>query len=133
MSPGESGDVVSDTLIDNETQTHRGSSNLKICTPEIVGSNSCLEGVFVYSVNIQSLVAHLPELICQLQVHRPHILLIQETWLDKSVEDVEIADYNLVSRRDRHDNANRGGIVTYQRVDFNGLVHIENSPGEERN
>jgi len=64
--------------------------------------------------------------------HKPHIVLIQETWLDESTEHLEVPNYNLVSRRDRKATANRGGIMTLQRQDFNGLVHIKNCEEEER-
>ena len=62
MSPGESGDAMSDTLADNETQSRR-NDNLNVCTPDLEGLNSCLEGVYIYNVNIQSLNARLVELI----------------------------------------------------------------------
>ena len=61
----------------------------------------------------------------------PHILLIQETWLNASTEFVHIPGYVLVSRRDRNEGRG-GGIAAYQREDFNGLVHISNCDYEER-
>ena len=45
---------------------------------------------------------------------------------------MQIAGYSEVSRRDRHEGANRGSILTLQREDFNGLVHIRNCEDEER-
>jgi len=105
---------------------------------EIPASNACQKGVFVYSVNIQCLLAHKAELEYSLSVHRPHIVLIQETWLDASTEQVQISGYVEVSRRDRREGeegegtANRGGILTLQREDFGGLVHICNSKIDER-
>ena len=68
----------------------------------------------------------------QLELHRPHILLIQETWLDATTEHLDVPGYDVVSRRDRKTTANRGGIMTLQRKDFNGLVHIKNCDDEER-
>ena len=133
MSPGKSGDSISELALYNES--HSSSMNrINRCTPVLDGNSSNLDGIHVYSVNIQMLTAkkHLAELSFQLQLHRPHVVLIQETWLDKSTEDVEIEGYTLVSRRDRHDGSNRGGIITYQRDDFNGLVHISNSTSDER-
>ena len=102
-------------------------------TPEFAVSTSCREGISVYSINIQSLSAkHLAELNFYMQIHRPHIVLLQETWLDDTVEDVKVAGYRQVSRRDRKGTANRGGILTLQRDDFNSLVHIKNSATDER-
>ena len=65
-------------------------------------------------------------------MHRPHVVLIQETWLDPTTKDLKIAGYTEVSRRDRHAGADRGGISTFQRDDFNGLVQSRNCEDEER-
>ena len=81
---------------------------------------------------IQCLLAHLVELCFQLDLHRPHVVCIQETWLNASHESVDIPGYTICSRRDRHNGDNRGGILTLQRNDFNGLVHICNTSDEER-
>ena len=101
-------------------------------TPDLAGSNSKMNGISILSINIQCLAAKLAELIYHLEMHRPHVVLIQETWLDATTKDVQIAGYSEVSRRDRHEGANRGGILTLQRDDFNGLVHIRNCEDEER-
>jgi hypothetical protein len=78
------------------------------------------------------MLSNLHELLKQLEEWKPHIVLIQETWLDNTVEKIAITGYNEVSRRDRKTTANRGGILTLQRDDFNGLVHIKNCAVEER-
>ena len=76
--------------------------------------------------NIQRLSAHLAELVFDLQATRPHVVLLQETWLDASVECVDIAGYFTVSRKDRSEGPKRGGVLTLARNDFNRLVFIEN-------
>ena len=38
-----------------------------------------------------------------------------------------------VSRRDRRQGPNRGGVITYARVDVNNIVEFKESPGSERN
>ncbi len=63
---------------------------------------------------------------------RPHIFLLQVTWLDGSVESVTIADYRIISRKDRKDTTNRGGILSLVRNEFNRLVFIGDSVTEER-
>ena len=93
---------------------------------------SCVHGVYILTLNIQCLLAHFPELCTHLSIHRPHIVLLQETWLDSSTESVDVPGYTTISRRDRNVTANRGGILTLARDDFNGLVHINNCPEEER-
>jgi len=72
------------------------------------------------------------ELEYHLELHKPHIVLLQETWLDASTESVSIANYIVISRRDRSEKANRGGVLTLARSDFNRLVHIENSKVKKR-
>ena len=127
ISLGESRDSISDN-----------SSNLPCdnskCTLENSDMNSCQKGILVYSVNIRCIKCYknFEVLKLQLEIHRPHIELIQETWLDATTENIEVPDYDVVSRRDRKPTANRGGILTLQRKDFNGLVHIKNCDDEER-
>ena len=117
MSPGKSGDATS-------------------VSPRIQKPLACNQNlgncISIYCINIQCLLAHLPELQAHLDLHQPHIVLIQETWLDESVEHVYVSGYVIVSRRDRSTSANRGGILTLQRSTFNGLVHITNCQEEER-
>ena len=88
--------------------------------------------ICIYFVNIQCLLARLPELCFQLETCQPHVVCIQETWLDESHPDIKIPGYEICSRRDRHVGANRGGILTLRRSDFNGIVHIHNTLEEER-
>ena len=83
-------------------------------------------------LNIQCLCAHLAELEYHLEQWRPHIVMLQETWLNKSMESVEISNYIVVSKRDRSDGPNRGGILTLARSDFNNVAFIKNSDSEER-
>ena len=83
-------------------------------------------------INIRSIRGHKAELEFHLEQRKPHILMLQETWLDDSTEDIQVKGYFKVSRRDRSGEANRGGIMTLARNDFNQLVHIENSKVEER-
>jgi len=104
----------------------------KCTSKKNVFNSTSLGEVSVYSVNIQCLLARVQELNYQLELHQPHVVLIQETWLDDSTEAVKIPNYNVVSRRDRKKTANRGGILTLQRHDFNGLVHIKDCELEER-
>ena len=83
-------------------------------------------------MNIRSLRAHKAELESHLENLSPHLVLLQETWLDKSHEEIKLSNYVQVSRRDRSDVENRGGIVTYRRSDFNRIAHISDSKTEER-
>ena len=80
MSPGEAGDSISELALYNES--HSSSMNqISRCTLVFDGNCSNLDGIHVYSVNIQMLTAkkHLAELTFQLQLHRLHVVLIQES------------------------------------------------------
>ena len=88
--------------------------------------------ITILMVNIRCLSKNLVELECHLRQLQPHIVLIQDTRLDVSTESISISNYNVISRRDRSMNENRGGILTLSRSDYNKLVHIEDSLEEER-
>ena len=88
--------------------------------------------VSVYSLDVQCLLTHLAEVSFHLVLYCPQVAMFQATWLDASHEDVIIPGYELVSRRDRNLSANRGGVATYRRLDFNGIVHVEDCKEEER-
>jgi len=134
MSPGESGDAIPDAQLINESSNEFCNQSSSSCTRRPRIARQSRAGISVLTVNIQCLTAphHLAELNHQLDLHRPHVVLIQETWLDKSTEHVNVPGYTEVSRRDRSDGPNRGGILTLQRDDFNGLVKICNCLTEER-
>ena len=103
-------------------------NNLNACSSTLT---KCKNGISIYLINIQCLLARIPELIAQLELHQPHVVCLQETWLDASSKNVDIPGYEIISRRDRHEGENRGGIMTLRRWDFNGLVHIGNAKSEE--
>ena len=88
MSPGESGDVMRASRI--QMSLARNDNE-----------------ILILSHNIQCLLAHLEELIIHLNLHRPYVVLLQETWLDESVSHVTLPGYQLVSRRDRSPIANQ--------------------------
>ena len=60
------------------------------------------------------------------------IVLLQETWLDASTEELAILGYVTVSRKDRSPTPNRGGILILAREDFQNLVHVSDSVVDER-
>ena len=95
--------------------------------------NSVNEQPFViYCINIRCLLAHLSELCHYVSIYDPALILIQETWLNSSIENVVIPNYKVLSRRDRSENENRGGVITYVRNDIHVMVHMLKSPESER-
>ena len=81
----------------------------------------------ILTMNVQSLRAHKAELEFHLDQLRPHVVMLQDTWLDKSVESPSVSSYIVVSRRDRSDAPNRGGILRLVKSDFNNLAFVEDS------
>ena len=73
------------------------------------------ESVSVLHVNAQGLLSSLDELVGYLLLMKklPSILCLNETFLDPSVGDVDIEGYTLVSRLDRRDGRQCGGIAVY--------------------
>ena len=59
-------------------------------------------------------------------------------WLDASMDQIKFFGYKDISRRNRRKGkeregiANRDGILTLQREDFGGLIHICNNTKDER-
>ena len=85
MSPGESGDTMPVNKMYCTPQKVVNNDNI-FANSEVPASNSCHKGISVYSVNIRCLLVHKAELEFVLSVHTPHIVLIQEIWLDDSTE-----------------------------------------------
>ena len=136
---GESRQIVSDSNSfasspSNRLISNASNNNLNSSVHETDDSTQSIadEGIHIYFVNIRCLSAHLAELSFHLASQCPHVVCIQETWLDLSTKDEFIPEYAISSRRDRHAGSNRGGILTLYREDFNGLVHITDSVPEER-
>ena len=75
-------------------------------------------------------------LSADLEKHRPDIVGLTETWLDDSIEKLDILGYQLVSRRDREktrvSGLNHGGIALYSRVGGILVTHLEDSRVAER-
>ena len=57
----------------------------------------------VWHVNVQGLRSHVAELVARLRMseHSPHLLSLNETFLDQSVGEVEIEGYVISARWDR--------------------------------
>ena len=85
------------------------------------------------SVNIRDVVRHMAELQIRLQEHKPHILVVQETWLDESTPRVTIPGFTLVSRLDRArgPKAGYGGVALFA-SDPNLVSHLQDSTSAER-
>ena len=70
------------------------------------------KGLRIFHLNIHSLRYKLDELRLFCDKHKPHILALNETWLDESFTDEELSlqGYNIM-RRDR--NRDGGGVAVY--------------------
>ena len=86
----------------------------------------------ILSLNIRCFLHKVAELHHVIDKLQPHVIMIQETWLDQSVGHVKLADYHCISRRDRSLNQNRGGIVLYAKSHLKDIVHLMNSEVAER-
>ena len=95
-----------------------------------VQSNS--PSLTIYCINIRCLLAHKGELEYQLGVYKSHIVLIQETWLNNSIENVQLLGYTLIKRRDRSSSENRGGVISFVRCGIQNVVHLSCSLNSER-
>ena len=76
-------------------------------------------------------------LLCvDLEKHRPDIVGVVETWLDESVQSLDVPGYNLVSRRDLEktqvSGLNHGGIALSARCSGILVTHLQHSTVAER-
>jgi hypothetical protein len=69
----------------------------------------------LWHVNIQGLISSCAELVARIRIAKvkPHIICLNENFLDKSVGDVTIEGYTIVGRRDRSDGRKCGGVAVY--------------------
>ena len=88
-------------------------------------SPECLN---IVSINLRSILAHRAELEARLAELKPHIVCIQETWLDDGVENPEVDGYKIVSRRDRTETAKDGygGVLVLARDDVENIAERKN-------
>ena len=75
---------------------------------------------------------NLAELCYQIKILAPHLVLLQETCLKNSIEDICMPGYRTISRRDRAEGENRGGVIAFARLDTYNIVDVKNSDNVER-
>ena len=85
-------------------------------------------------MNIRGFLSHHVELSAHLEfIGMPSFVGLTETWLTNVVGSISLPGYTLVSRRDRNDGRQGGGIVLFARDSFVAqIVHIEDSTEYER-
>ena len=89
----------------------------------------------IFHCNIKGFLYHRAELEGQLYLMPalPNIVCLNETFLDESVDHIELGCYTLVSRRDLDDGRSGGGIAVFVRHNFAGQVILrEHSQTHER-
>ena len=89
-------------------------------------------GFCILSVNIRSLLKNSAELCVRLRTLEPDVIALTETWLDDSVASFHIPGYFSVSRRDRNDGRQGGGIALYAAERIRYVGHLEDSSDAER-
>ena len=83
----------------------------------------------IMHVNIQGLRSHLTELcaVIRLSAEPPDIVCVNETFLDKAVEQIELEGFKVVGRRDRShngDDRNCGGVIVFAKTEIADLVTL---------
>ena len=72
-----------------------------------------MQPLIVLCVNIRSLMGKLGELVGLIERLEVNLIFIQESWLDASVVNPIIPNFYVLSRRDRNEKSNRGGVIIY--------------------
>ncbi|PFX11729.1 putative RNA-directed DNA polymerase from transposon X-element [Stylophora pistillata] len=82
---------------------------------------STVKGLRICNLNVRSLVNKMDEIRVFCETHLPHVLSLNETWLDSSISDSEIQlpGYSLV-RRDK--TRRNGGVLIYISSNLNYKV-----------
>jgi len=72
------------------------------------------------------------ELVQSTKAHDIHLVLLEESWLDASIENLVLPNFAVISRRDRSEGPNRGGVVGFVRRDVNNISFLYNATIAER-
>ena len=95
-------------------------------SPESISQNrnfklSTVKGLRICHLNVRTLVDKIDEMRVFCETHRPHVLSLNETWLDSSISDSEIqlTGYLLVRRDQTRRN---GGVLIY--VSSNSITRL---------
>ena len=91
-----------------------------------------MQPLHIYICNIRSFLGKVTELVHVVKEQDIHIVMIQESWLDASVSKIDFPNFQVLSRRDRSESCNRGGILTLVRDDINNAVCIKVCDNAER-
>ena len=77
-------------------------------------------------INIRGFLSHQAELEAYLAVSEPTsaLLYLNETFLDKSIKNISISNYTLISRRDRDDGRTHGGVALFARSNIEDEVTL---------
>ena len=88
----------------------------------------------IWSVNVRKLLRRRAELEARLRNAGVHILLLQETWLSDSVEEIALQGYELVGRLDRVLGPKKGygGVAIFVRSDISNVALLEHAENAER-
>ncbi len=88
----------------------------------------------IWSVNVRKLLRRKAELEARLKNAAVDVLMLQETWLADTVEELAIEGYYLVGRLDREagPKAGYGGVAIYAKTTISCIALLEHSSGAER-
>lgn len=89
----------------------------------------------LWHLNVRGWLSHAAEVTARLRLaaRRPELLCLNETFLDRSTEDLLLEGYRLVARRDRSDHSGWGGVAVFAREGLQSRVTLlETSTTDER-
>ena len=78
----------------------------------------------ILCINIRSIIGKLGELRHVLRTLDVHLAMIQETWLDASTAELNVPGYAVISRKDRSESENRGGVLVLCRLDVKNVLFL---------
>jgi hypothetical protein len=116
---------------DDSSETQRPQKKRRGKKPS---DNKQSENIKFLLVNIRSLRNKInsAKLYLQLEQSKPDVILITETWLDSSTEEVAIPGYRSIARRDRAGDKIGGGVDIFVRNNFWNVGLLAISETSER-
>ncbi len=91
--------------------------------------------VDIMHCNIRGWISHNAELAAVVRRldRKPLLACLNETFLDKAVQQISLEGYSLIGRRDRRDGRSGGGVVIFVKSEFvDSVTLVQDSEAAER-
>ena len=94
------------------------------CTGPAAAVGNARKRFSVWQCNIRGFVSKAVQLAARVRLaqKKPDVICLNETFLDKSIEDVVLEGYVVVARLDRQDGRMKGGVLVFARAELESAI-----------